>query len=71
MAGVQLVVQALWGLEQRAGTVFQNVDHLYKLESMQLKGNEGDYVLLCTIISCAKGPFTRLSSGLRVILSST
>ncbi len=38
---------------------------------MQLKGNEGDYVLLCTIISCAKGPFTRLSSGLRVILSST
>ncbi len=65
MAGVQLVLQALWGLEQRAGTVCQNVGHihLYKLDSTQLKGNEGDSVLLRTIISCAKGHFTRLASG--------
>ncbi len=66
MAGVQLVLQALWGLEQRAGAVCQNVGHihLYKLDSTQLKGSEGGYVQLRTIISCAKGPFTRLASGL-------
>lgn len=31
---------------------------------MQLKGNEADYVLLYAIIGLAKGPFTRLASGL-------
>lgn len=68
-----MVLQALWGLEQRASTVCQNVGHinLYKLDSMQLKASEGDYVLLRTIISHAKGFFTRLASGLTVPLTST
>lgn len=73
MEGVRLVLQALWGSEQRADRVRQNVPyiHLYKLDYMQLKANEGNYVLLRTIISHAKGFFTRLASGLTVPLTST
>lgn len=51
-----MVLQALWGLEQRASTVYQNVGHihLYKPDSMHLKGNKGDYVLFRVIISHLK-----------------